>query len=60
MLSEICGPDKADFGVSGIDTPSPIPYNPSRNADHWVKVVFPGGEKWVKMETVGTGLREAA
>jgi len=44
MLSEICGPDKADFGVSGIDTPPPIPYNPSRNADHWVKVVFPGGE----------------
>ena len=28
MLSEIYGPDKADFDGAGIDTPSAIPYNP--------------------------------
>ena len=59
MLSEICGPDKADFDGAGIDTPSAIPYKPSGNADHWVEIDFPGG-RWEKVETVGTGLREGA
>jgi len=38
MLSEIFGPDKADFDGAGIDTPSDIPYNPSGNTEHWVEV----------------------
>jgi hypothetical protein len=59
MLSEIFGPDKADFDAAGIDTPSDIPYNPSGTADHWVEIDFPGG-RWEKVETVGTGLREGA
>jgi len=36
MLSEIYGPDKADFDNAGIDTPSAIPYNPSGNADRFI------------------------
>jgi len=60
MLSEIFGPDKADFDGSAIDTPSAIPYNPSGNAEHWVEVCFPGGGRWEKVETVGTCLREGS
>jgi hypothetical protein len=47
MLSEICRPDKADFDVAGIDTPSPIPYNPSGNTDLSVEV-FSRGRKMGK------------
>ncbi|MFZ4439507.1 MAG: transglutaminase-like domain-containing protein [Syntrophales bacterium] len=42
MLSEICRPDKADFGGAGIDTLAVIPYNPSGNTDILAGVDFRG------------------